>query len=81
MTALFTNLRYCLLQVEGLVHVLVSSKARNRAAAYILCLFANYTPCLLVVHTKGLWKEVGWVVEGSGVGSAGCGVHFDVHGE
>ena len=42
---------------------------------YILCHFANYSLCLLVTYVhRG-------VVEGSGVGSAGCGVHVDVHGD
>ena len=41
--------------------------------SYILCHSSNYALCLLVVHRR--------VVEGSGVGTAGCGVHVDVHGE
>ena len=39
--------------------------------SYILCHFANYV--LRCEHMR--------VVEGSGVGSAGCGVQVDVHGE
>ena len=31
---------------------------------YILCHFANYALCLLVVCIGGLWKAVGWVVLG-----------------
>ena len=42
---------------------------------YILCHFASYVLCLLVVCIGGLFME------GSGVGSAGYGVHVDVHGE
>ena len=41
---------------------------------YILCHFASYILCLLVVCIGGLWKAIG-------VGSAGYGVHVDVHGE
>ena len=40
---------------------------------YILCYFANYALCLLVVHSR--------VVEGSWEGIAGCIVHVDMHGE
>ena len=31
---------------------------------YILCHFASYALCLLVVCIGGLWKAVGWVVLG-----------------
>ena len=39
---------------------------------YILGHFANYA-CICCMHRR--------VVDGSGVGSAGCVVHVDVHGE
>ena len=39
---------------------------------YILCHFANYVLCLLVVCIAGLWKVVGRVLL--------CVVHIDVHG-